>query len=139
MSPATSVGIENGRSMTRFMSFLPGNSYRTSTYATSVPITALITAMIPAVSRVSAIALRGTGRRIALAIAPSPSETPRRRMVTIGRSTISPRYATAVVRRPYLPHGRDADRRRGAAASIESIAVLKAGAASRGNGASATR
>ena len=44
--PATIVGSANGRSISALMNRLPGNWSRTSTQATSVPITAPIAATI---------------------------------------------------------------------------------------------
>ena len=44
VSPATTVGSAKGRSISALMTLLPGNSSRTSTQATTVPITAPIAA-----------------------------------------------------------------------------------------------
>src|SRR6201999_1739964 len=56
VSPATIVGSANGRSISALTIRLPGNSSRTRTQATSVPITAPSTATISDTTSVTASA-----------------------------------------------------------------------------------
>ncbi len=74
---ATIVGSANGRSMTAFRIRLPGNWSRTSTQATSVPITEPIRATIADITSVcqSAFSASGLVNESQNASRPDPSAT----------------------------------------------------------------
>ncbi len=61
MTPVTSVGIANGMSTTVDSQPAPGNSYRTSTYATIVPKTTFTIAVTAARTIVSTMASLAPG------------------------------------------------------------------------------
>ena len=89
MSPATIVGSANGRSITELTSRLPGNWSRTSTHATSVPITAPIAAITSDATTVTASAVSTSLVVIESQKAPSPWENAFATIAASGISTIT--------------------------------------------------
>ncbi len=91
ITPVTSVGMARGRSMIVASTRLPGNRYRTITHASTVPITALISAAAVAVHSVNQIASTAPGADIAVWNAVSPSPNPLEMTASTGRTTSRPR------------------------------------------------
>src|SRR3954447_70624 len=96
--PVTTVGTANGRSIRAFITALPGKSYRTSTQAVAVPVTALISTITPAVANVSFNACQANGFATALANAEAPGSTASELRATSGSTTIRPRYESVTPR-----------------------------------------
>ena len=91
MSPATTVGRANGRSISELMMFLPKNESRTSTHAIRVPKTALIAATSNDAASVSSSAATASGAVTAAQNASQPPFLVCHRRAEIGRSTITER------------------------------------------------
>ena len=91
ITPVTRVGIARGRSTIAESARLPRNEYRTRTYASIVPITALINAAKVDVIRVRRIAAMPPGTSSAVRIPVSPSPKPFVTTAATGNATIAPR------------------------------------------------
>ena len=103
ITPATRVGTAKGRSTTVARSSRPGNLIRTRTYASSVPSTALITAVTAATIRVSRMASHAPNVESASLRSVSPWANPEWMTAETGRTITKPRYSRATPRRARRP------------------------------------
>src|SRR5829696_6850265 len=101
--PATIVGRAKGRSMRALTTRLPGNSSRTSTQATTVPIPAFPAATASATAKVRRRAARAWGWVAAAQNAPQPSRPERQTTAVRGRTTTRLRYRVTVPRSSAAP------------------------------------
>src|SRR5919199_4814102 len=95
VSPATIVGSANGRSISAFTSPCPTKRSRTSTHASTVPMTALIAATTTAAMSVSFSAATASGAETAAQKPCRPSRVERQTSAASGRRTTKPRYIVA--------------------------------------------
>src|SRR5437588_4712652 len=95
VSPATIVGSANGRSINAFTTPRPTKRSRTSTHASTVPITALIAATTTAATSVSFSAATASGAETACQKPWRHSRLERQTSAASERRTTKPRYIVA--------------------------------------------